>query len=73
LKNAIYVGDSIEDLLMVEKFRAETNSSKIIFCGIYGKNTDSSKDLKTLLELKGADIIVENVNDIPNILNNTKK
>ena len=73
LKNAIYVGDSIEDLLMVEKFRAETNSAKIIFCGIYGKNTDSSKDLKTLFELKGADIIVENVNDIPNILNNTKK
>ncbi len=73
LKNAIYVGDSIEDLLMVEKFRAETNSSKIIFCGIYGKNTDSSKDLKRLLELNGADIIVENVNDIPNILNNTKK
>jgi phosphoglycolate phosphatase-like HAD superfamily hydrolase len=73
LKNAIYVGDSIEDLLMVEKFRAETNSSNIIFCGVYGKNTDSSKDLKTLLELKGADIIVENVNDIPNVLNNTKK
>ncbi len=29
--------------------------------------------LKRLFELKGADIIVENVNDIPNILNNTKK
>lgn len=73
LKNAIYVGDSIEDLLMVKKFRDETNKAKIIFCGVYGKNSNSSKDLKRLLELKGADIIVENVNDIPNILNNTKK
>jgi len=73
LKNAIYVGDSIEDLLMTKKFRDETNGEKIIFCGVYGKNTNSSKNLKRLFELKGADIIVENVNDIPNILNNTKK
>ncbi len=73
LKNAIYVGDSIEDLLMAKKFRDETNGEKIIFCGVYGKNTNSSKNLKRLFELKGADIIVENVNDIPNILNNTKK
>jgi HAD superfamily phosphatase len=73
LKNAIYVGDSIEDLLMAKKFRDETNREKIIFCGVYGKNTNSSEHLKRLFELKGADIIVENVNDIPNILNNTKK
>jgi HAD superfamily phosphatase len=73
LKNAIYVGDSIEDLLMTKKFRDETNGEKITFCGVYGKNTNSSKNLKRLFELKGADIIVENVNDIPNILNNTKK
>ncbi len=73
LKNAIYVGDSIEDFIMVERFRKETDRKKIIFCGVYGTNANSSKDLKRLFELKGADIIVENVNDIPNILNNTKK
>ena len=73
LRNAIYVGDSIEDILMVEKFRQETTKSKIIFCGIYGKNTNSSLDLKRVFESKGADILVKNVNDIPNILNNTKK
>ena len=39
---------------------------------IWKKNT-FTKQLKTLFELKGADIIVESVNDIPNILNNTKK
>ena len=73
LRNAIYVGDSIEDILMVEKFRQETNKSTIIFCGIYGKNTNSSSNLKRLFESKGADILAESVNDIPNILNNTKK
>ncbi|MGN6821601.1 MAG: HAD family hydrolase [Candidatus Nitrosocosmicus sp.] len=73
LKNAIYVGDSIEDLLMVKKFRQETNSSKIIFCGVYGKNTNSSLELKKLFESNGADILVENVNEIPNILYNIKK
>lgn len=73
LNNAIYVGDSIEDFLMVERFRHETDGTKIVFCGVYGTNANSSKELKRLFELKGADIIVENVNDIPNILNNTKK
>jgi HAD superfamily phosphatase len=73
LKNAIYVGDSIEDLLMVKKFRDESNGQKIIFCGVYGTNKSSSEDLKRLWKLKGADIIVENVNDIPNVLNNTEK
>ncbi len=36
------LGDSIEDLLMAKKFRDETNKEKIIFCGVYGKNTNSS-------------------------------
>lgn len=73
LNSAIYVGDSIEDFLMVERFRYESGGTKIVFCGVYGTNANSSKELKRLFELKGADIIVENVNDIPNILNNTKK
>jgi hypothetical protein len=73
LKNAIYVGDSIEDLLMVKKFRQETSSSKIVFCGVYGKNSNSSSELKKLFESLGADILVENVNDIPNMLYNIKK
>lgn len=73
LKNAIYVGDSIEDLLMVNNFRKVTNNREILFCGVYGKNNKASKDLKKLFKLKNADMIIEDVNDIPNILNNTKK
>ena len=72
LKSAVYVGDSVEDLLMVKKFK-ETRDEKIIFCGICGKNMHSSESLKKLFEIKGADFMVETVNDIPNILNNIKK
>ncbi len=69
------MGDSIEDLLMVKKFESETNDKKIIFFGIYGKgeSVKESEELKELFKRKGADILIENVNDIPNILNNTKK
>ncbi|MDQ4072683.1 MAG: HAD-IA family hydrolase [Thermoproteota archaeon] len=75
IKKAVYVGDSIEDLLMVKKFESETNDKKIIFFGIYGKgeSLEESEELKELFKRKGADLLIENVNDIPNILNNTKK
>lgn len=129
LKNALYVGDSMADLLMVEKFRGETNKDKIFFCGIYGEGDEANKSIKEdkfvqsgevgefkknsqakidesdvdnttftsinntkkihklflmqnknrltllrkeLFESKNADIIIENVNDLPNILNITK-
>ena len=115
LKNALYVGDSMADLLMVENYREETNKDKIFFCGIYGEgeaassrrtegvegaektnqnnfikwsaDNENSKDhkpfrmkkenklsliRKELFESKNADIIIENVNDLPNILNITK-
>ena len=118
LKNALYVGDSMADLLMVENYREETNKDKIFFCGIYGEgeavnsrrtdgvegvegaektnqnkfikwsaDNENSKNhepfrmknenklsliRKELFESKNADIIIENVNDLPNILNITK-
>jgi phosphoglycolate phosphatase-like HAD superfamily hydrolase len=130
LKNALYVGDSMADLLMVENFREETNKNKIFFCGIYGEGDETNKSIKKdkfmqgdgvaviiknskikidennidivsttstsnntkkvhgsflmqnknrltllrkeLFESKNADIIIENVNDLPNILNITK-
>lgn len=123
LNNALYVGDSMADLLMVEKFRVETNKDKIFFCGIYGEGNETNEITKNdqlmqrnesnviknsqikviessidtpnntynvrkpsliqnknslrllrkeLFESKNADIIIENVNDLPNILNITK-
>ena len=79
LSCALYVGDSIADLLMVENFRKQTAEYKIFFCGVYGdddgeddKNNNGSINKKKLLKSNNADIIIKNVNDLPNILNNTK-
>jgi len=74
LTSALYVGDSIADLLMVENFRKQTTEDRIFFCGVYGdgKNKKGSMDKKRLLKSNNADVIIKNVNDLPNILNNTK-
>lgn len=73
VNSAIYVGDSVEDLLMVEYFNNENKNKKIFFCGVYGGGNQLSSDKKKIFESKNADIIIENVNELPNILNNTKK
>lgn len=98
LKSALYVGDSIADLLMVENFNGQVNKkSKVFFCGVYGEGVDRnnssesehdddvntpathedcknnlSKIKEEILRSKNADLIIENVNDLPNILNITK-
>lgn len=94
LKSALYVGDSIADLLMVENFNGQVDKKrKVFFCGVYGEGvgrnysieseydeyTDDkdhennlSKIKEELLKSKNADLIIENVNDLPNILNITK-
>jgi HAD superfamily phosphatase len=74
LSSALYVGDSMADLLMVENFRKQTIEDRIFFCGVYGDggNSKESIDKKRLLKSNHADVIIKNVNDLPNILNNTK-
>jgi phosphoglycolate phosphatase-like HAD superfamily hydrolase len=74
LSSALYVGDSMADLLMVENFRKQTTEDRIFFCGVYGdgENTKESIYKKKLLKSNHADVIIKNVNDLPNILNNTK-
>jgi HAD superfamily phosphatase len=66
-KTAIYAGDSYEDLIMVR--RAEEKAHlKIAFCGIYGC---SSQPLETIRQFKekGADVIIQEINQLPKILN----
>ena len=74
LSSALYVGDSMADLLMVENFRKQTTEDRIFFCGVYGdgENTKESIYKKKLLKSNHADVTINNVNDLPNILNNTK-
>ena len=66
-KTAIYAGDSYEDLIMVR--RAEEKAHlKIAFCGVYGC---SSQPLETIRQFKekGADVIIQDINQLPKILN----
>jgi HAD superfamily phosphatase len=74
LSSALYVGDSMADLLMVENFKKQTTEDRIFFCGVYGdgENNKGSIDKKKLFRSNHADVIIKNVNDLPNILNNTK-
>jgi phosphoglycolate phosphatase-like HAD superfamily hydrolase len=61
LGQVLYVGDSKEDLLMVE--RANQVSDRFIAGGVYGCAT-SSKDLINLFMENDAYLIVESVNDL---------
>jgi HAD superfamily phosphatase len=64
---AIYVGDSVEDLLMARRAEKETGI-KIAFVGIYG---NSSEPGKTIYKFKqeGVKAIMRSVNQLPNIIN----
>lgn len=65
-KYCIYVGDSMEDLLMAKK--AKTLGKKTIFCGIYG-TSENPNSKKRFLEKNKADIILESINLLPKALN----
>jgi phosphoglycolate phosphatase-like HAD superfamily hydrolase len=67
-RTALYAGDAYEDLIMVR--RAEKQKDfKIAFCGIYGC---SSRPLETKAHLmkNGADFVIQDINELPNMLNN---
>jgi phosphoglycolate phosphatase-like HAD superfamily hydrolase len=66
-KNAIYVGDSVEDLVMAREAEVRADV-KIFFCGVYGC---SPNPLKTIKQFKNNEvkIIAKNVNMLPNALN----
>jgi HAD superfamily phosphatase len=66
-RTAIYVGDSVEDLLMARRAEKETGI-KIAFIAIYG---NSSEPGKTIYKFKqeGVKAIMRSVNQLPNIIN----
>jgi HAD superfamily hydrolase (TIGR01548 family) len=69
INHCLYVGDSMEDLMMANK--ATQISKKTVFCGIYGtsKNQESKRQL---FEKNKAPIIVESINFLPKALNLAK-
>jgi beta-phosphoglucomutase-like phosphatase (HAD superfamily) len=67
IKHAIYVGDSVEDIIMVERAKEERGLD-IEFIGVYGS---SAKPLETKKALRqnGAELLLRSVNRLPNMLN----
>jgi HAD superfamily hydrolase (TIGR01549 family) len=65
-KNIIYVGDSMEDLIMAKK--ATQMGHNTTFCGIIGTSKNPERKLQ-LFEQNGAHLILDSINLIPNVLN----
>jgi HAD superfamily phosphatase len=67
VKSAIYVGDSTEDILMARKAEQRIGA-EIVFVGAYGHAIDTRGTIRQFKDRK-ADAIIENVNQLPNIIN----
>ena len=64
--SCLYVGDSMEDLLMAQKVTEQ--GFKTIFCGIVGTSKNPQKKLE-LFEKNGASLVIESINLLPKVLN----
>jgi len=64
--NTIYVGDSMEDLIMANK--STKKGYNTIFCGIIGTNKEPQKRLD-LFEQNGAKLVIDSINRLPKVLN----
>jgi len=65
-KNTIYVGDSMEDLMMAKK--ATEFGYNTLFCGIIGTSKDPQKKFK-LFEQNGAKLVLDSIHLLPKVLN----
>jgi|TARA_B100001750_G_scaffold90962_1_gene71875 phosphoglycolate phosphatase-like HAD superfamily hydrolase len=61
----LYVGDSMEDLLMTQA--ADSDNNRYLFAGIYGTSRSEKNKIKLFMDNK-ADIIISNINDIPELI-----
>ena len=62
----LYVGDSMEDLLMTQAADSDKNN-RYLFAGIYGTSRSEKNKIKLFMDNK-ADIIISNINDIPELI-----
>ena len=65
-KCSLYVGDSMEDLLMVEK--CKKSGYDVSFCGIYG-SSDEPELKYELFQKNNASIILKSIQELPKALN----
>jgi len=65
-KCSLYIGDSIEDLMMVEKCKEQ--GYDVSFCGIYG-SSDEPELKYELFQKNNASFILESIKELPKALN----
>ena len=65
-KCSLYIGDSMEDLLMVEK--CKESGYDVSFCGIYG-SSDEPELKYELFQKNNASFILESIQELPKALN----
>jgi phosphoglycolate phosphatase-like HAD superfamily hydrolase len=64
-QDLLYVGDSAEDLLMVEQARLQ--GIRCAFCGVYRYGYDPAAKIRFFLAA-GASLVIPSVNDLPEVL-----
>jgi HAD superfamily hydrolase (TIGR01549 family) len=64
--HCLYVGDSMEDLMMANE--ANKMGRKITFCGIYGTNKNPQSK-RQFFEKNQVPLILESINQLPNVMN----
>jgi phosphoglycolate phosphatase-like HAD superfamily hydrolase len=63
--SVLYVGDSVEDLLMANNAkRQRPKKSRFLFAGVYG-TSHSPAESRSIFQEGGADMILKSVNDLP--------
>lgn len=67
---ALYVGDSMEDALIVEK--AKEKDSRFIFAGVYRYSGSKDALLKSFMKAE-ADVVLPSVNEIPLLLEELRR
>ena len=65
-KCSLYIGDSMEDLLMVQK--CQEQGYDVSFCGIYGSSNEPELKYE-LFQKNNAPIILESIRELPKALN----
>ena len=65
-KCSLYIGDSMEDLLMVQK--CQEQGYDVSFCGIYG-SSDEPELKYELFQKNKASFILESIQELPKALN----
>ena len=65
-KNCLYVGDSMEDIILTEK--TSEFGFQATFCGIYG-SSNLPEMKKNMFIKKNAPFVLESINSLPKALN----